>query len=152
MFFNVILFAQGDRNSNAIGFLVGTVVLALLFAAFFLRGGAWLYNKFVGGTDAPSAVPEPDLGRAILISFVTMLANFGVGYLIGLVVGNESQANKLATPIGLIVNAAMISKMLPTTFARGILVTLCEGLLALIIIGGVLLVIAQFGLLRSLRG
>ena len=58
-------------------------------------------------------MPELLIGKAMVITFVAALVNAipGFGFLSALV--------------GLLVMAAMISALLPTTFGRGILVSLC---------------------------
>lgn len=115
------------------GIIFGTVIGAL-----FLRVGCLLHNKLTGGQGSPNSVPIPVLGKAMGITFVSALVNAipGFGFLSALV--------------GLLVMAAMISALLPTTFARGILVSLCYLLVGLcvvvvlaVIFGGLFLVLPR---------
>jgi hypothetical protein len=67
--------------------LVVGVTLGTLIGAVFLRSACALYNRLVGGRKSPSSVPEPLLGKAMGITFVTTLVNAVLGFGIGLVVG-----------------------------------------------------------------
>lgn len=145
-------------NGAAVGGVLCAVVFAVgvgtLVGAVMLRAAAALYNKFAGGASSPSAVPEPDFGKAAQITFVTMLANWGVSFVIGLAMGGATSGTnhgELAAAvgqfvsgcIGLLVMAGMLAAMLPTTFPRALLVTLCYlliGILVAIVIGGFIVV------------
>lgn len=98
-----------------------------------------------------TAVPEPGFWKAVGIVFVIALVNGGVGFVIGLVValgmaGQDPQAAQIVSqvislPVGFLINAGMLAAMLPTSFARGALVTLFQYLIGIaiaVVIGGVL--------------
>ena len=130
------------------------LLLGTLGGAIVLRAAVSLYNKMAGGPKSPSAVPEPSTGRAIAIVFVATLVNVVLGFVVGLLfagaqMGGLSVTAQLATmPISAFVMAGMLSTLLPTTFQRGILVTLCYLLIALVIVGGIVMVLflaAQLG-------
>jgi hypothetical protein len=157
-------------NDAAIGMFlcVMAVVIAVgtLIGAVFLRAACALYNKFAGGKQSPSSVPEPLLGKAMGITFLTGLVNVVVGVVIGLLVvgGTAAGAGErgaaiteqlLSLPASLLVMAGMNAAMLPTTFTRGLLVALCYLLVVLLVLvvlavifGGLFLI---FSLLRSGR-
>jgi len=139
--------------------MVFALALGTVIGAAFLRTACALYNKLAGGKGSPSSVPEPLLGKALGIIFVTTLANAVAGFVIGLLVGAGSAeagasergpaviAQLLSLPVSLLVMAGMSSALLPTTFARGLLVALCYLLVVLVVVvvlavlfGGLLLV------------
>src|SRR3954449_2017848 len=117
----------------AIGALIGAVIL---------RAGISLYNRMA---QPGNSVPEPLFGRAALIMFVTTLVNAGVGLVLGMILGGVTSAanadqqstkiiiNLISFPVSMGVMAAMLSQMLPTTFGRALLVTLCTVLIGLAI-------------------
>jgi hypothetical protein len=118
------------------GLVVG-VAIGTLIGAIILRAACWLYNKLAGGPGSPSAVPEPTMGSALGIAFVTMLVQFGVGMVLGLL-GAAAQSsplviNLISMPISFLVSAWMISLLLPTTFPRALLVALLEFVIGIII-------------------
>ncbi len=128
-------------NSGAIGALLCVMVFGIaigtLIGAVFLRAACSLYNKLAGGRKSPNGVPEPPLGKAMGITFVTSLVNAVVSFGIGFVVGTGGAtagasdrsmvllAQLLSLPFSLLVMAGMNAALLPTTFARGLLVALC---------------------------
>jgi hypothetical protein len=143
---------------------VAAIALGTLIGAVFLRAACAFYNKLAGGKGSPSSVPEPLLGKAMGITFVSTLVNAAVGFVIGSAVGAGSTAygasergavitaQLLSLPVSLLVMAGMNAAMLPTTFARGLLVALCYLLVVLfvvvvlaVIFGGLFLV---YSLLR----
>jgi hypothetical protein len=104
------------------GPLCGVIFMAVL-GAVILRAACALYNKMAGGAGSPSAVPKPEWGRAILITFVTAIVNFGAGLLLGFG-GGEMLNILIAVPAAFLVMAGMLTAMLPTSFPRALLVTL----------------------------
>jgi hypothetical protein len=136
-------------EAGAIGFglctLVGALVIGTLIGAVFLRAACALYNKMAGGKKSPSSVPEPELGKAMGITFVTTLINVMVSFMIGLVVGAGGTAAGVgetwlkilaqlaALPVSIHVMAGMNAALLPTTFVRGLLVALCYLLVVLFV-------------------
>lgn len=145
------------------GLLIGTVVGAVI-----LRAAISLYNKMAGGAGSPSSVPEPQFGKAMGIVAVTCIVNMMVGFVIGLVVGGAAGgagtagaggadaakgaqliAQSIAIPASLLVMAGMLSALLPTTFGRALLVTLCQLLVCLLIVAA--LGIVFFGVSLAFR-
>lgn len=116
---------------------VFAVALGTVIGAVLLRAACALYNKQAGGKGSPESVPEPLLGKAMGITFVTTLVNAIAGFVIGLLVGTGAAAagasergpaivaQLLSLPVSLLVMAGMNSALLPTTFGRGFLVALC---------------------------
>jgi hypothetical protein len=146
------------------GLLIGTVIGAVI-----LRAACWLFNSMAGGDERRGGVPEPEFGRAMLITFVTFLVQTGVQMVIGFVTGAgaaaaeqakpgaggpaQLMASLIALPVGFLVMAGMLTAMLPTSFPKALLVALLEYviiiIIAAIIIGGLIL---AFGGARFLGG
>lgn len=138
-------------NGGAIiGTLIGLVAMlaiGTLIGAVFLRGGIALYNKFAGGEKSESGVSEPPFGRAMWIMFITSLVQAAVSFVIGLIIGgagaargaSERQAamtaQLIAFPVGLVVMSGMLSSLLPTTFGRALMVSLCYLLIVILVFG-----------------
>jgi hypothetical protein len=129
------------RNDGALGIFLCVGVFEIAFGtmlgAVFLRAACALYNKLAGGKGSPSSVPEPLLGKAMGITFVTILVHAVAGF------------ELLSLPVSLLVLAGMNSALLPTTFARGVLVALCYLLVGFFVVvvlaflfGGVFLVVS----------
>lgn len=100
-----------------LGIAFGTVV-----GAWFLRVACSLYNKLAGGKGTPGSVPEPLFVQALGITFVAALVHTVLG--LGL----------LSALVNLLVMAGMNALVLPTTFARGVLVTLCYVLVSFVVV------------------
>jgi hypothetical protein len=114
------------------------VAIGILVSAMLLRAACWLYNKLAGGPGSPNAVPEPNFGKAILISFVTTLVNSGLGFFAGFV-GTAAKmppllGQAIMAPAAFVVAVAMISGMLPTTLGRALLVALLHVAISLTIV------------------
>jgi hypothetical protein len=134
-------------EAGAICGFVMFIALGALIGAVFLRAAIALYNKLAGGPQSASSVPEPAFGKAIGINLVAMLIDVALGFLIRLIAGPgtmsadpDSQgfnlgAQLISLPVSLLVTAALLSAMLPTSFGRAILVTLCEILILAVFIG-----------------
>ena len=144
--------------------LVFALVIGTAVGAVFLRAGISLYNKLAGGPGSPTSVPEPTFGKAMGITFVTVLVNAVAGFAIGFVFAaahwhrqriSRGRADSLipqliSFPVSLLVMSAMLSAMLPTSFGRAVLVTLCYALIAVLVVGVLVLVVvlvAGMGLL-----
>jgi hypothetical protein len=131
-----------------VGLTIGTLIGAVI-----LRAACWLYNSMVGGPKSPSAVPEPTMGRAMGIVFVTLLVNFAVSFGVGLVVGGGAAAaggdtqmagiiaQLVSIPISFLVMAGMLTALLPTTFPRALLVALLEFAISIVIGIGIVVVV-----------
>jgi hypothetical protein len=140
-------------------FLVFGVLLGLLIGAVILRAACALYNAMAGGKGSPYRVPEPGLGQAMGIVFVTALINFVVSFVLGLAVGAGAEATGtgaqgpallfqlISLPVSLLVMAAMLAAMLPTTFGRGILVALCNLLVSILVVAAVAIIVGGVYLL-----
>jgi hypothetical protein len=122
-----------------IGLAVGTLI-----GAVFLRYAVALHNTMAGGASFPSRVPEPTFGKSMRITFDIWLAQLVLGAVIGCVTGAGPMATGagkkgvlllIAIPVSLLITTAMLSERLPTTFGRAILVTLCDMLLVLLVVG-----------------
>jgi hypothetical protein len=127
------------RDGGALGVSVCVRLFALalgaVIGAVLLRVACAFYNKLAGGKGSPSSVPEPEFGKAMAITFLTALVNAVPGFALP------------SLPVSLLVMAGMNSALLPTTFARGLLVALCYLLVGLFVVvvlavlfGGCLLV------------
>jgi hypothetical protein len=114
--------------------LFGLAIGSLLGAAF-LRAACSLYNKLSGGAGSPDSVPEPDFGKAWVMTIVTKIAGLTVGFLLGFVLGpmlleqfGRAKAplaiQLLSLPASFLVMSTANAIMLPTTFSRGVQVTM----------------------------
>jgi len=140
-------------------FLVVGVFIGLLIGAVILRAACALYNAMAGGKGSPYRVPEPELGKAMGIVFVTALINYASGFVIGLMANAGAEATRInplgpnllasaiSLPLSLLVMAAMLTAMLPTTFGRGILVALCNLLVTILVVVAVAIVVGGVYLL-----
>lgn len=91
------------------------------------------------------AIPEPSMGQAMLIVFVGAVVGFvasipinvAMGAGVAGVGGNDPRPQLLASliqlPIGFLINAGVLTAMLPTTFPRACLVVVFEYLIAIAI-------------------
>jgi hypothetical protein len=146
-----------SRTAGAIAVFLVVMVVAIppgtVIGGLFLRAACGFYNKQASGKGSPDSVPEPLLGKAMGIAFVTTLVNAVAGLVIGLLLGAGGAAagasergttlmsQLLSLPVSLLVMAGLNSALLPTTFARGLLVALCY-LLMVFFVGLVGLVLA----------
>jgi hypothetical protein len=81
------------------------------------------------------------------ISFNTCFAQLLVGFFIGGVTdtgtttagagpkGFDVVARLISIPVSLLIMAAILSAKLPTTFGRAVLVTLCDTLISILVVG-----------------
>jgi hypothetical protein len=123
--------------------LVAAVCVASLVWQFFVWGGIALYNTLA---DRPSTrVPQANLSKCYQVSFVIGLVQAFVGWAVerssfvaGILAGlshNEARllAQLMGLPFGMLVMAVMLSALLPTSFGRAILVSLCVMLITIIV-------------------
>jgi hypothetical protein len=115
--------------------------------AVHLRAAIALYNKLAGGTSSPSSVPVPAFGKAMWISFATCVAQLIAGFFIDRVTdtgamgpgagarGMDVALLRISIPVSLIIQAAILAEKLPTTFGQAILVTLCDMLIVILVVG-----------------
>jgi hypothetical protein len=154
---------DGEAIGGLLCALVIVVAVGTLIGAVVLRAAVALYNKLAGGASSPGSVPEPAFGKAMWITFATSLAQMVVGVLIGLVTGAgetgpgargqgvDVVAQVFSFLVSLLLMARMLSAMLPTTFGRALLVTLCY-VLVVLLVGGVLVGIAVLVFAVALKG
>jgi hypothetical protein len=130
----------------AVGFLcigIGVIVgllIGILIAAVIFRAAVSMYNSLAGGPSSPSAAPEPSFGLAMGIVFVNWLINMVISIIlnvaaIGISGGAPAPGDPpnpvtillglISIPISLMVMGGVVSMMLPTTFLRGLLISLC---------------------------
>ncbi len=135
----------------AIGVLLWALIIGLpvgtLIGAVCLRAAVALYNKLAGGASSPSSVPKPAFGKAMWISFESWVWQIVAGALIGGVTGLGARAVEgreqeidvvaplISLAVSLLIMVGVLSAKLPTTFGRAILVTLCEMLVVLLVVG-----------------
>lgn len=107
-------------------------------------GGDWnSYERLQRRIGGP-AIPPPTFGWAMIIVFVTMLVQFGVGLAMGFVAGagaggkmpNQQAMLTLqcfSMIVGFFVGVGLRGTMLPTSLGRAFLVALFEGLIWFVI-------------------
>ena len=130
-------------------FLLAAVIaltLAVLIGVAFLRVSIAIYNMLVGGASSPNSVPVPEFERAALITCVTaalqVVVRFMIGRMIGagaVVLGVGGKKADVVTllislPVSFLIMVLMLTALLPTTFGRALLVTMCYVLLVIIAI------------------
>jgi hypothetical protein len=120
-----------------VGLLIWTLIGAIL-----LRVAVSLYNWMARGSELFNGVPKPASAKAVGITFVINLVNAVVSF--GVVAFGAGRTNipgvavaaqLLFFPISLLIMAAMLAAMLPTTFGRAMLVALCYFLIVLLVLG-----------------
>lgn len=130
---------QATLIGMGIGIIIGTLIGAVV-----VRAACWLFNKIAGGP-APRGVNEPSFGAAMLIALATMGAHYGSGLVLNLVVGRshflQAHAIWITIPLSLLVSAAVIAKLLPTSLSKAFLVCLCEALIVFVIIAPLVLIL-----------
>lgn len=159
---------QGGQVMGALGgILCGLLcvgVLWTLVGAVILRAACALYNKMAA---SGNGVPDPSFGKAMGITLANFVAHMIVNIPLSMAMGGGQMApgqppnagqivsGLLALPIGFLVMAGMLTALLPTTFVRALLVSLCYmaiGIAVAIVIGLVVgVVILVFGLAFAAR-
>lgn len=116
--------------------LFAYVVMTCVFALI-LRWGVLFHNICVGGAETSSGVPVPTWGWALLISLVHLLASSGANLVITRAMEIERSAADppelanvlaalvIALTVEVLILVVLLTLMLPTSFGRAILVTLC---------------------------
>jgi hypothetical protein len=135
------------------GLIVGSAIGSVI-----LRAAISMFNALTGVRNSRDAVPEPTYGEGMGIIFVTMLVNAVAGVVAGIAVGfgcaaagvGEQHAQMVARivsmPLGIVVMSSMFSSMLPTTFLRALLITICYMIVWIFIIAVIVVgAIAVFG-------
>jgi hypothetical protein len=132
--------------------VVAIFAVAVLIGAMLLRAAISLYNSLAGVQRTREAVPEPSLGKAVGITLVVFLANAAAGFVLGLLLGGAAaaaggrgpavnfNAQLGSIPLSLLVESALLTAMLPTTFMRAFLVTLLYlviSIVLVVVVGGI---------------
>jgi hypothetical protein len=99
------------------------LVIGTLLGAMLLRAGIWIYNRIAGGADSPRGLPEPSFGRAWGIVAVATLVSIVVGTPIG---PGTNRAAGTSFLVGVLIEAGVLSYLLPTKYGRALLATLCQ--------------------------
>jgi hypothetical protein len=154
------MFAQaGQALAGMLCFMGVALVIGTLIGAIILRAACSLFNKFAGGESASGAVPEPSMGSAMAITFVTTLVNMAVGFVLGLALqgagpnqaASQAIINLISIPISLLVFAGMVTVMLPTTFGKGLLIALLYLLIAFVIGCGIAIIVVGVMLAMGMK-
>jgi hypothetical protein len=155
--------SNGGASGVFLCVMVFAIALGTVIGALFLRAACALSNKLADSKGSPRSVPEPQLDKAIGITFVTTLVNAVVGFVIGLLVGAGTAATGpggrgptviaqlLSLPVSLLVMAGMNSALLPSTFARGLLIAVCYLLVVVFVVVVLAVILGGFFLVASLR-
>ena len=153
--------------SETLGIMVCSLAFALaigtVIGAVILRAAVALYNKLAGGSIS-SSVPEPEFGKAMGITFVSSLIQLVVGFVLGLAGAAGAAASQadaktanivvqlISFPISLLVMAGLLTAMLPTTFPRALLVTLCYMLVVVFIVAVLVGIVFAVGMGATILG
>jgi len=136
---------MGPAGGAIGGMLLGLLMIVAL-GAIVLRGAVALFNLLAGGDKAAHAVPRPTFLKAMGIAFLTFGANTIVRALIGATasVAAPSMRGGIGAMLGLsqiaslaagaFVMSGLLTVLLPTTFGRAFLITLCNYFIWLIVI------------------
>jgi hypothetical protein len=124
--------------------LLAAVTLGSLIWAFWVWAGIALYNSLV---NHPSTrVPQASLSKCYQVSFMSGLVQVFVGFFLatstfvtGALAGlgpieAAVLAQLMGLPLGVLTMAALLSALLPTSFGRGILVSLCVTVITVIVV------------------
>lgn len=108
------------------------IVVGIAVAAIILR----LAAKIV-------SAPEIPFGKAMLIVVVAFFATAAAGFILGLILGQGILAQLVSLVVGACVSALIYSKMIPTSFGKGILIYVMQivvvfviGLIVAVLFGG----------------
>jgi hypothetical protein len=136
------------QNGNALPAILCSlaflVAVNTLIGAFILRAAVSLFNKMSGGPYKPTSVPEPSLGKAMLIIFATSVVNAVMLFAVTSTTpppdavglrpsGVQLTAYLIISPISLLILASMLTATLPTSFGRALLITLCYIVIAILL-------------------
>jgi len=111
--------------------LVLAVLVGALMGGIVVRAACWCYNAFAGQSKDSPAVPEPSLGKAMLVAFVctVVVVAVRVGVVFVGAAGTEfsPQSAQTLSYVSLVpafvVMAGMLAKLLPTDFGNALGVT-----------------------------
>lgn len=137
--------------TNEIEILLFFIVVGLLWAlvlfvgAIILRAAVSLSSKLAGIEHSENPIPEPSAGKGMGILFLSSIAQVASGFSLGFLIAGTSLVVNLtkiqaiivtqlaSLPVCFLVMSGMLAALLPTSFARGMLVALCHILIALAI-------------------
>lgn len=110
---------------------VFVVLVGALMGGIVLRAACWCYNVFASQSKDSPAVPEPSLGRSMLVAFVcaVLVVAVRVGVVFVGARGAEfsPEAAQTLTYISLVpaffVMAGLLANLLPTSFGNAVGVT-----------------------------
>lgn len=118
-----------DQLPMLLGFFVFWLVMSTLVGGMILRATVSLFNKLTSPPSSPNVVPEPTIGVAMGIIFLSALLNFVVVIVITILVRGLMNAKSLEPGLNsfllsfvasIPVMAAVAMGMLPTTFHRAL--------------------------------
>jgi hypothetical protein len=141
--------------------LVILLVIGTLIGAVCLRAAVALYDlyrkindRMAGEASSHRRVPRLAFGKAMWISFNTCVAQMLLGLYIGGVrdtgplapgaheKGADVVTQLISLPVSLLIMAALLSRELPTTFGRAILLVIFCHLIIVMLVVGVIVAIA----------
>jgi hypothetical protein len=147
---------EGMLLIHVVSIPVATPIHALL-----LRAAVALYNRIAGGSGSWS-VPTPSFWIALQVMFVITLAQLAIVFFIGQLITSgsvgrtrvgEAGVELIAFVAGVGILTVLLWLMLPTPFARAIMVTLCFLLITLLFAGAVIVIVINLsGDVGILRG
>jgi len=137
---------------GVVALLLAAVTLGSLLWAFWVWAGIALYNRLA---DRPATrVPQAGLSKCYQVSFMSGLVQVFVGFFLGssTFIGGALAglspieaallSQLMGLPLGVLTMAAMLSALLPTSFGRGILVSLCVMLIVFVTLAITMAVLA----------
>jgi hypothetical protein len=142
--------------------VLGTLVLlGLPLTALVIRAAVRIFNRFAGSPKIPALVPLPSLTKGMLIALIASVVNVAVYVTATFATGALStygQPNPqmsftawlISSPISLLVLAALLTTLLPTTFSRALLITFCYVALAVVFIIATTIAIALIAVILAI--
>ncbi|MCY3021969.1 MAG: hypothetical protein NTW87_23405 [Planctomycetota bacterium] len=129
----------------ALGLILAVIAVGVLVGLFI---GAVILRLACGLV----AAPQPTFGRAMVIVFMSWLANVAVSFVVALLAGVSMAAGGapgtkgVSVVLGALVSAAVYSSMIPTTFGKGLLIWLAQLVIAFVIaVIAVVIILALVG-------
>ena len=121
--------------------LLGSILVAMLIGAVTLWGACRVYNR-LARSDGQLVIPEPTPRKALGITALLMLLDWGVKIVLELFAGSlhgDSRSSQIlvhlvAAAFGFLMSAVLVSLLLPTTARRAILVVLLQIAMEILIV------------------
>ncbi len=131
-------------------FLLGVVLFGLgraIVGAVILRAACLLFNTIAQRKGTQQAVPEPDLGKAMLIALVTSIAFSGVGFELGQIAHFAGLSGTIlvpliSVPIDCLVGVVILGAFLSTTLDRAALLILITFAICIVVLAPVTAMVA----------